>query len=248
VVVDVLLALALVGFAEVELRQPWDDGFRAGSLRLDTLLVALLVLPVALRTAAPRLGLLLMVLVASLPGLLVPSTLLFWGGVVPVLGMVFTVARRDGGWAGRHAWAAYVPLLLGGRLMPDRWEPVNIVFGALVFGFAAVAGRAVRRVEQQRRALAEAVRRLHEEQKAREAEAVAHERRRIAAEMHDVVSHAVSLMVLQVGAARMQLGTATVRGAGPDVEAGQLLAAERAGREALDELRRSVGVLRGSRA
>jgi hypothetical protein len=85
--------------------------------------------------------------------------------------------------------------------------------------------------------------------------------------MHDVVSHAVSLMVIQVGAARMELEAS----GGAPAEVGQLhsaqlysaqlysaqlysaqlysaqlYSAERTGREALDALRRSLGVLRGS--
>jgi signal transduction histidine kinase len=56
--------------------------------------------------------------------------------------------------------------------------------------------------------------------------------------MHDVVAHAVSLMVLQLGAARMRLEVDGVR------LPPELRAAEDTGREALGELRRTVGVLR----
>ena len=67
--------------------------------------------------------------------------------------------------------------------------------------------------------------------------AAAEERARIARDLHDVVAHSVSVMVIQVGAARMQLR------AGASAEA-PLLEAEDVGRQALEDLRRLLGVLR----
>jgi signal transduction histidine kinase len=68
-------------------------------------------------------------------------------------------------------------------------------------------------------------------------EAIATERTRIAREMHDAVGHRVSLMVLQAGAIEM---------AAADRDRVEQLACQVqvAGRQALDELRQAVGVLR----
>jgi signal transduction histidine kinase len=68
-------------------------------------------------------------------------------------------------------------------------------------------------------------------------QAIAGERARIAREMHDAVGHRVSLMVLQAGAIEM---------AAADQERVEQLAChvQLAGRQALDELRQAVGVLR----
>jgi signal transduction histidine kinase len=100
-----------------------------------------------------------------------------------------------------------------------------------------VAGRLARRSAAEAAELTVALERLTEEQSAREQAAVQDERTRIAVEMHDVVAHAVSVMVLQVGAARIGLEQ---RGhAVPE----QLRAAETTGRQALGELRHSVGAL-----
>lgn len=66
-------------------------------------------------------------------------------------------------------------------------------------------------------------------------DAVAEERSRLARELHDIVSHNLSVVVLQAGGARAQ---------GDSAPAGTLEKIERSSREALVEMRRLLGVLR----
>jgi signal transduction histidine kinase len=81
-------------------------------------------------------------------------------------------------------------------------------------------------------------RHAEERQELAAADAVAAERARIARELHDVVAHSVSVMVMQAGALRRMLPAEQARAA----EVARTV--ERTGREALVELRRMLGLLR----
>jgi signal transduction histidine kinase len=73
------------------------------------------------------------------------------------------------------------------------------------------------------------------------AEATRHERDRIAAELHDIVSHGLSIVILQTLAARMALTDAGIDE--PDVDR-RLGAVESTARSALDDMRRLLDLLR----
>ena len=82
---------------------------------------------------------------------------------------------------------------------------IQLVFIPVDFAVAWVAGLAVRaRAEQAEVAESHATQAEHERDAATRV-AVAEERARIARELHDIVAHAVSVMVLQVGAVRHRL-------------------------------------------
>jgi signal transduction histidine kinase len=141
--------------------------------------------------------------------------------------------------AGRHAssdlWS-YIGLggtfaLLGQDYLRGELTVTAVGFGIVVQSMAWYIGKLVR-------TRAEHAAQLERERAGEADRAVAEERTSIARELHDVVAHRVSLMTVQAGAAK------TVAGDDPQSALAAMEAVEHAGREALDELRHLLGVLR----
>jgi signal transduction histidine kinase len=160
--------------------------------------------------------------------------------VAAVILAAYSVGRhrppRTAAWT-LAAMAALGMLSLFGLSDADR-TPSTYPFIALCVGAPGVAGGALRhQVRRAERAATRAVRaEVHREEHTRRAVQV--ERERIARELHDTVSHAVSLMVLQSGAVRSRLPDALA------AERDALALTEDTGREAIAELHQLLGVLR----
>jgi signal transduction histidine kinase len=129
--------------------------------------------------------------------------------------------------------ATFIVRAFGGGLPapPDFAVPYVVLLLPWLIGHA-LRTRQLRADAFQERAI-----RLEQEQEFATQVALAEERARIARELHDVVAHSVSVMVVQAGAARQVLSTSTEQAR----EA--LLAVESTGREAMTELRSLLGVL-----
>jgi len=133
-------------------------------------------------------------------------------------------------------------VILGGAAIivyndPNR-DAGELVFIPVLFALGWLGGFALRERAQEAEVAVARARHAEREREAAARVAVAEERARIARELHDVVAHAVSVMVLQVGAVRHRLPAtlAQDRNALQDVE--------RAGRTALAEMRQLLGALR----
>jgi signal transduction histidine kinase len=114
----------------------------------------------------------------------------------------------------------------------------ELIFIPLEFAISWVAGFALRERAEQAEAAEVRAAQAERERDAVARVAVAEERVRIARELHDVVAHAVSVMVLQVGAIRHKL---------PDAQAEDrdaLRSVEQVGRTALNEMRRLLAAMR----
>jgi signal transduction histidine kinase len=121
-------------------------------------------------------------------------------------------------------------------LAPARALPV--LAAAVAVGETLVLGRVLRSRQELDRRLDEQALELERNRAGGEHAAVLAERTRIALELHDVVAHDVSVMVVQAAAARRALHR------DPDAAVGALDAVETTGREALTEMRRLLGILR----
>jgi signal transduction histidine kinase len=114
----------------------------------------------------------------------------------------------------------------------------ELIFVPVEFGVSWLAGYALRERAEQAEAAEVRATQAEREREAAARIAVAEERARIARELHDVVAHAVSVMVLQVGAVRHQLPQTL------EEDRDALGRVERAGRTALAEMRRLLGAMR----
>jgi signal transduction histidine kinase len=210
-----------------------------GNLALITAFGLASVLPLAARRRAPF-------AVSAVVALSVAGQVLASGGASPtfasfiaVLICVYTLAREAR------------PLhMVGGLLLIAGAVVATAVFGTaavqffdvliplVYFGVASGLGALVRQ-RSLRLVAVEGRAQALESRLEREAElAAAEERARIARELHDVVAHGLSLMVVQAEAAEEVLG------ARPDAVVGPLHRIQETGRQSLGEMRRLLGVLR----
>jgi signal transduction histidine kinase len=168
------------------------------------------------------------------------------GSLLPALISVYSVARYG---SRRASWvvAVVMTLLVVVRELnnPDTatWQDLaNALAWDLTLVAAWLLGAYLRTRRLYIAGLQEQVERAERERVAREAQAAeratTQERARIAHELHDVVAHGVSMMVLQANAAEVTIES-DPRGA-----AERMRTVDRAGREALVELRRLLGLLR----
>lgn len=141
------------------------------------------------------------------------------------------------------AWALAGILIFDSGAVDHRFLPLEeVIYLTVMFGSAYATGLALRGYLLRAHRMAERAARLEMERERRAAEAVAAERNRIARELHDVVAHSVSMMVMQAGALRRRMSASGEGGSGPD--AAILSGIEQAGREAVEELRVMLGALR----
>jgi signal transduction histidine kinase len=115
--------------------------------------------------------------------------------------------------------------------VPERYTPLLVLLPTVALGYMMRMWRQRARDSAERLRLAQAA---HEAETRR---AIETERARIASELHDVVTHNVSVMVVQAGAARRVLDSS------PDDAHEALLAIEASGRTAMTELRHLLGLL-----
>jgi len=248
-----IAALGVAGMLELVVGRDLP-GAPATSLWFSVPAVAVLVLPLFARRrfpfAAPASYWLIAAALTYVDGLLIP----FIGslGVVGLATAFLLGNLRDERQAGIGLAIVLGCIVVVVANIPGEQTASDLVFIPLRFVVAWVAGYALReRAEQaeaaeMRATLAEREREAAEmratlaerEREAAARIAVAEERARIARELHDIVAHAMSVMVLQVGAVRHKLPQTL------EEDRDALGRVEQAGRTALAEMRRLLGAMR----
>lgn len=237
--VDSFWAVMLLGFSMLWVVQ---EPVGAEPRLVAAAIVLLLCLVVALRRRAPEKTL---VLAAALGVAQLALDIAINPADFAMLVAIYTVAAHDG-----PRWASRLALVGGASAAPLsqlRWPVENVstpgrIFFTIVmtvpFILAWVLGDSLRTRRAYFAQLEERATRLEKEREAQAKVAVAAERARIARELHDVVAHNVSVMVVQAD------GAAYVLDSSPDQAKQALETISTTGRQALAEMRRLLGILR----
>lgn len=235
---DLLLALIITGVAvAMHWAEAHDLEDAASPSWWGTILVVAASLPIAFRRIAPiavALGIVLVQVVSE--GVGVQGS-----GWVGLMIAVYSLGAHTSGRPRTRAAITIVVLLsalLISGLIVDQIGPGSVIGSGVTLTTAFVLGDNLQRRRQAITDLAERAERAERERDLLAREKVTEERTRIARELHDVVAHSVSVMIIQAGAARRTLH------ADPDAAIAALSTIEGSGREAMAELRRVLGVLR----
>ncbi len=232
--IDRALALGLFVLAQIEL---WGPDSIPGPLWLGFIATLTGTVPVAVRRARPLLALTLVTgthVTIDLAAGPASSFALMAAWILTLYGLAV--------WAGRRDFVIGCCLVLAGISVASARVGAGVNGVAWFAGIPLLAMVVARRVVREREARVEALtaraEALEREQELRIREAAELERTTIARELHDVVAHKVSVMVVQAGAERSILDPAATS------TEETLRTIEATGREALVELRRLLGVLR----
>jgi signal transduction histidine kinase len=156
--------------------------------------------------------------------------------VVLMVSAAYAVGRHVYGRRSLYAFGAGALAIV---VLAVSFDPNDIFFPVTFFWVLPwLAGRTIRNHTMLARELAEKAERAQHAREEGERRAIAVERSRIARELHDVLAHNLSVMVVQAAAARRVLDKNPLQA----VEAASLI--ERTGREALAEIRQLFGPVR----
>lgn len=230
--------LAALGLFEVWL--PMESVFGAGSPAVSSVGIVAVAALLSQRRARPWVAVAAL-LVWPVLGLLTGGQLqvLFLGQLVPTYVLAYSMARHAPGalrWLAALLIAAY--LALADLALPDLRSPGELIFHWATVALAYLIGRGLRASEEKAVAAAVAAEQADAASRERSAAAVAEERARIARELHDIVTHAVGVMVVQAGAAEQVVDE------NPEFVRRALGAIRTSGTGAMSEMRRMVQMLR----
>jgi signal transduction histidine kinase len=239
-VTDGVIAAAFVTAGQLELHYNDGSGWIGhASLAISVPFVAAMAAPLLFRRAAPFAALCLVAAAVAPPRLFADVTLPLWGGLGAFAFAVYSCSRHAGRPLDRYALLAPAFTLAMLSFEIRGFASLSeYSFSVPVFVLAWLIGQGLRRWERNSAVLREHIDDITATEQARAASAVADERARIARELHDVVAHSISVMVIQAGSARLRLGTDT------SASEQALHSVEQTGRQALAEMRRMLGVLR----
>jgi signal transduction histidine kinase len=233
---DWMLAVGIIGLAEV---QAWTAGNLDLTQKTLSAVFSALFLPLLIWRRRRPLVLLGAMVAATIANFWLPDAGQGEAFGILVLVGVYTAAAYTGGRAALVATGLAVALwILVTASDPDGIYLGGLVFFGIVVGGPFVVGRLIRARRQRETLLEERAVVLEREREERARAAVAEERTRIARELHDVVAHAISVIILQGRGGRRLLHE------DPEEARRAFDTIERTASQALGEMRRLLGMLR----
>jgi signal transduction histidine kinase len=220
--------------------EPLGGAMIAGQVGLALLLLVRRRAPLAVAWTAAAAAAAIAIVEWMAPGTVVPANLS--PDAMPWLPAAAPFAAYSAAAYARNRPAAWLPVAALAVIGTHRWDaPPNspwMLQSVLFIGGPALLGTYVAARRRLLRSLTDRTERAEREQHLLAEQARADERSRLAVEMHDLVTHRVSLMVLQSGALRVTTREESTRAAAEELRT--------TGCQALQELRDLVGILRGS--
>jgi signal transduction histidine kinase len=236
-VADAGLALVLFAAGQLETWRSFGTGVGHGSDAVTAVLAASMTLPLAFRRRAPLAVAAVVAIPSPLVGAFTSLHLVFFGGFLPLLTVIYTLASSARTSQALARLALPVAALVAIELeVPEFRQAGEVVFDWLWVAATIAIGLVVR------------ARSLHAERSEsratlleRERDTVLREERaRIARELHDVIAHSVSVIVVQAGAAEPLVEE------DPEQARLALRAIRSTASDALGEMRRLLGILRAA--
>jgi signal transduction histidine kinase len=240
---DVILAAAVTAFGLLVTFVHIGDGTIYHGPRLPNAILSVLVTSTLVwRRTRPLLALTWIFAVYAATFVVVRHDLQLVAGFVVIIVLVASAgyhARRRDALACLAVGLATVAVLTPLEPQLGGWS--GAVYNTAIVALPWLAARGLRSREDRAAALGTQLALAQTLHETRQREILLEQRAQIAHELHDIVAHSVSVILLQVGAARM-------RALDQPAVAEPLHAAEASGRQALAELRRLLGVLNDSPA
>lgn len=233
---DLLLSLALVAAAQVEIWLAFES--RQPIVMISS---TLMTASIALRRLAPLLTISISATALAGQALLLERADAPFAQFVAFFVATYSVAAHSLPRGALLGGAVAVASVWISTAREDRSGIDDYAFAMLIVGGSWLAGWALRERRIRVSALEELALRKEQERDEKARAAVADERARIARELHDIVSHSLSVISIQTQAVRRRLGPEH------EHEVEDLRLIETAARQAMAEMRRLFGVLRADR-
>jgi signal transduction histidine kinase len=239
ILLEVVIASLLTVFAQLNLHYNIDQSVYYGPMFAVAAATAIATGVLAFRRRAPLATVCVVAAAIAGPEIFTRLTITLWGDFVPLLVAAYAVER----WAWRQAAmigaviAVFAIAVLFARV-PVIGTISNVPFTFVPLIDVIVVGRVLAHRHRTHAMARDRTRQLELDRDESIRSAIADERGRIARELHDIVAHCVSVMVVQAGAAEDLLERDPASALGP------LRSVQETGRDAVGELQRMLGLLR----